>query len=84
MNFFETLHPTTDGESAWWGREVVSAPGGCAGSSLLEDFSRVAASRGFSLIVMWGLLIVVASLAAELRLCSNEPNPPGNPPYLEC
>ena len=19
-----------------------------------------------------------------LRLCSNEPNPPGNPPYLEC
>lgn len=32
MNFFETLQPMTGGESAWWGREVVSAPGGCAGA----------------------------------------------------
>ena len=41
---------------------------GSAGSLLLEDFSRVAASRGFSLVVMRGLLIAVASLAAERRL----------------
>ena len=42
----------------------------CAGSSLLEDLSQVAASRGFSLVVMRGLLYVVASLAAEHRLQS--------------
>ena len=35
---------------------------------MLEDLSQVAASRGFSLVVMRGLLYVVASLAAEHRL----------------
>ena len=34
-----------------------------------SDFSLVAQSRGYSLVVVCGLLIVVASLVAEPRLC---------------
>ena len=43
---------------------------GCAGSSFAVcRLSLVAASRGYSLVVVCGLLIVVASVA-EQRLCS--------------
>ena len=38
---------------------------GCGGSSLLPELSQVAVSRGFSLGVVLGLLIVVASLVAK-------------------
>ena len=42
---------------------------GCAGSLLLcADFSLVAASKGYSLVGVRGLLIVVASLVAEQGL----------------
>ena len=34
-----------------------------------SDFSLVAQSRGYSLVVVCGLFIVVASLVAEHRLC---------------
>jgi len=34
-----------------------------------SDFSLVAQSRGYSVVVACGLLIVVASLVAEHRLC---------------
>ena len=40
----------------------------CAGSSLLQGLSLVVASRGCSLAVVLGFLIVVASLVAEHRL----------------
>ena len=40
----------------------------CAGSSLPCGFSLVAASGGYSLVVVCGLLIVVASPVAEPRL----------------
>ena len=44
---------------------------GCAGSSFAVcRLSLVAASRGYSLVVVCGLLIVVASVVAEQRLCS--------------
>jgi len=46
------MHPTT----------------GCAGFSLLQGFSLVVASGGYSLIVVHKLLIAVASLVAEHRL----------------
>ena len=38
---------------------------GFAGSSLLRSFSLVAESRGFSLVVVHGLLITVVSLFSE-------------------
>ena len=39
---------------------------GCAGSSLLlAGFSLVVASRGYSLVTVYGLLLAVASLVAE-------------------
>ena len=38
---------------------------GCAGPSLLRGLSLVVVSRGYSLVVMCGLLIVVASLVVE-------------------
>ena len=43
---------------------------GCAGSSLLhaQAFSPVVASRGYSLVVVRGLLNAVASLVAVHRL----------------
>ena len=43
---------------------------GCAGSSLLhaQVFSPVVASRGYSLVVVRGLLDAVASLVAVHRL----------------
>ena len=41
---------------------------GCAGSSLLQGLSLVAASRDHSLVAVHGLLIEVASLAVEHRL----------------
>ena len=42
---------------------------GCAGSSFaVRRLSLVAASRGYSLVVVCGLLIVVASVVAEQRL----------------
>ena len=37
----------------------------CTGSSVLVGFSLVAASRGYSLVAVCGLLIVVASLIVE-------------------
>ena len=41
---------------------------GCAGSSLMLRLSLVVASRGYSLVAVHGLLIVVAFLVAEHRL----------------
>lgn len=42
---------------------------GCGGSSLLcTGFHPVAASRGYSLLAVRGLLIMVASLVSEHRL----------------
>ena len=41
---------------------------GCAGSSLLCGLSLVAASRGYSLVAVWGLLVAVVSLVVEDRL----------------
>ena len=44
---------------------------GCAESSFaVRRLSLVAASRGYSLVVVCGLLIVVASVVAEQRLYS--------------
>ena len=43
---------------------------GCAGFSMLKDrLSLVAPSPGCSLVAIWGLLLVAASLVAEHRLC---------------
>ena len=41
---------------------------GCAGSSLLCGFSLVVPIRGYSLVLVCGILIVVASLVAERGL----------------
>ena len=41
---------------------------GCAGSLGCMDFSLVVVSQGYSLVAVRGLLIVVASVAAEDRL----------------
>ena len=41
---------------------------GCAGFLLLHRLSLVVASRGYSLVVMRRLLLVVASLVVEHRL----------------
>ena len=41
---------------------------GCAGSSCCMGFFPVAASRGYSLVAMHGLLIAVASLVPERGL----------------
>ena len=41
---------------------------GCAGSSMLLRLSLVAECRGYSLVLLHGLLIVVASLVAERGL----------------
>ena len=42
---------------------------GCPGSLLLHvGFSLVVASRGYSLVTVYGLLLAVASLVAEHRL----------------
>ena len=40
---------------------------GCAGSSLLDSFSLVADSGGYSVVMVHRLLIMVASLVAEHR-----------------
>ena len=41
---------------------------GCAGSSLLCGFSLVVPIRGYSLVLVCGIFIVVASLVAERGL----------------
>ena len=41
---------------------------GCAGSLLLHGLSLAVAGQGYSLVVVCGLLIVVASIVVEHRL----------------
>ena len=41
---------------------------GCAGSLLLHGLSLAVADQGYSLVVVCGLLIVVASIVVEHRL----------------
>ena len=67
-NFIFQMHPACKTFSLF-GSHLLVFSFGCAGSSLLlGGLSLVAANGGYSVVVL-GLLIAVASLPAEHRLC---------------